>query len=500
MKTVNFQRFHTFLVVLVFIVPSFLLNSNTTMLSPSETELIVANSIPQRISNELGSEVGEAGSSEINLPNQPAHLIASNLDKKDNFGTSVAISGDTLVVGAPFEDGDSSTESNNDAISAGAAYVFVRDGNQWMQQAYLKASNAESYDYFGASVAISGNTIVVGAWNEAGDGSVETNNDAHGAGAVYVFVREGITWTQQAYLKAANADGCDYFGTAVALSGDRIVVGAWGEDGDGTDANNNDLTDSGAAYVFFRDGMAWEQGAYLKPDDTAENDNFGYSVAISGDSIVIGAPWKDSKGGEVDIGAVYVFRRYGGTWEQGATLIPTTEECKEYFGFSVAISGDTIAVGAAFEDRDGGAEEGSDCPDMGVVYVFVKDKGTWVKQAILKPSNAEPSEYFGSSVSISGDAIIVGAGWEDGGSDDISNDDMADSGAAYVFVRNGITWIQKAHLKSSSECSCDFFGTSVAISGNTVVVGAPCEDCGGSGEKVDGALDFGAAYVFDVDQ
>ncbi len=217
---------------------------------------------------------------------------------------------------------------------------------------------------------------------------------------------------------------------------------------------------------------------------------------------MIGAPWKDGKGGEreVDIGAVYVFRRYGGTWEQGATLIPSTEECKEYFGFSVAISGDTIAVGAAFEDRDGGAEEGGDCPDMGVVYVFVKEKGTWAKQAILKPSNAEPNEYFGSSVSISGDAIIVGAGWEDGSSDDIGNNDTPDSGAAYVFVRSGVTWFQKAHLKSSSECSCDYFGMSVAISGNTVVVGAPCEDCGGSGQKVDGALDFGAAYVFKIIQ
>src|ERR1043166_7123941 len=158
---------------------------------------------------------------------QKAYLKASNTDKDDDFGVAVAISGDTLVIGAPGEDSNGSSESDNSYSSSGAAYVFVRDANGvWSQQAYLKASNADPLDDFGAEVAISGDTIVVGASGEDSNATAvngdETNNGASGSGAAYVFVRNGTAWTQQAYLKPSNTEADDRFGSEVAISGDTI--------------------------------------------------------------------------------------------------------------------------------------------------------------------------------------------------------------------------------------------------------------------------------------
>ncbi|HNY84467.1 MAG TPA: FG-GAP repeat protein, partial [Anaerolineaceae bacterium] len=224
---------------------------------------------------------------------QQAYLKASNTDRGDWFGCSVAISGDAIVVGA-----------SEKANRAGAAYVFTRDGQgNWSQQAYLKASNADVYDQFGDSVAISGDTIVVGAYQEAssatGVNGNQQNNSASEAGAAYVFTRNSQgNWSQQAYLKASNTDAHDYFGESVAISGDTIVVGASAEASNATGVNGEQHDNSkywaGAAYVFTRDDQGnWSQQAYLKASNTDERDKFGDSVTISGDTIVVGA-WGES--------------------------------------------------------------------------------------------------------------------------------------------------------------------------------------------------------------
>ena len=262
---------------------------------------------------------------------QQAYLKASNTEMGDYFGNSVAISGDTVVVGAHDEDssatGVNGDETDNSAYNSGAAYVFTRMGHNWSQQAYLKASNTDTEveDYFGYSVAISGDTIVVGAFREAsnatgvdGDGN---DNSASASGAAYVFTRSGDTWSQQAYLKASNTGADDYFGISVAISGDTIVVGAAGEasnatgvDGDGSD-NSADF--SGAAYVFTRSGSTWSQQAYLKASNARADDWFGHYIAIGGSTIVVGAPYENSAATGVDgdqehnaapnAGATYVF-------------------------------------------------------------------------------------------------------------------------------------------------------------------------------------------------
>ncbi|MES2469413.1 MAG: FG-GAP repeat protein, partial [Verrucomicrobiota bacterium] len=224
---------------------------------------------------------------------QQAYLKASNTGgsnpgQPDNFGFSVAVSGDTVIVGAPGEDSKATGINGNPADDSGpdsgAAYLFTRSGTMWTQQAYLKAGNTAAGDQFGLSVAVSGNTVVVGA-NLA-------DNSALDAGAAYVFTRNGTEWTQQAYLKAGNTGQDDLFGSSVAVSGDTVVIGAAGEDSNAIGVNgnqaDNSATYSGAAYVFARNGAAWTQQAYLKAGNTGEDDLFGSSVAVSGDTVVIG--------------------------------------------------------------------------------------------------------------------------------------------------------------------------------------------------------------------
>jgi hypothetical protein len=317
---------------------------------------------------------------------QQTYLKASNAEQYDAFGWSVAISGDTVVVGAHFEDSNGTGgESDNSAPQAGAAYVFVRSGAAWSQQAYLKASNANAGDRFGVSVAISGDTVVVGAPEEDSNGTGgESDNSASKAGAAYVFVRSGATWSQQAYLKASNAESNDIFGYvySVAISGDTVVVGAPLEDSNGMDESDNSASKAGAAYVFVRSGATWSQQAYLKASNAEQYDAFGNPVAISGDTVVVGAWFEDSNGtgGEGDnsapqAGAAYVFVRSGAVWSQQAYLKASNAEAGDEFGYtSVAISGDTVVVSAHFEDSNStGGESDNSASDAGAAYVFTPD-------------------------------------------------------------------------------------------------------------------------------
>jgi len=433
---------------------------------------------------------------------QQAYLKASNPDFMDAFGYSVDIDGDTIVVGAYAEDGDGTGQENDDESFAGAAYVFVRSGGTWTQQAYLKASNAEANDRFGYSVAIDGDTIVVGAYAEDGDGSSESNNDAYDAGAVYVFVRSGTSWTQQAYLKSCNIDAEDNFGWSVAVDGDFIVVGAYGEDCDGTSKMNNDASMSGAAYVYVRSGDFWVYKSFLKASTIEAFDYFGYSVAIDGETIVVGAYGEDSDGtgesnnGAKGAGAAYVFDFDGVFWNQVAFLKADNTEDHDFFGDSVAIDGDTIVVGATGEDGDGTSPANNDASDAGAAYVFVRDGTTCTQQGYLKADNAGQDDCFGVSVDIVGDKIVAGAGFEASDGSGPGNDDAESAGAAYVFTCSGGVWTQQAYLKASNAETNDRFGYSVAIDGDTIVAGAFGEASDGTGEENNNLSFAGAAYVF----
>ncbi|MEO8427506.1 MAG: FG-GAP repeat protein [Verrucomicrobiota bacterium] len=464
---------------------------------------------------------------------QQAYLKASNTGVGDSFGYGVAVSGDTLVVGAYLEDsnatGVNGNPSNNSATDSGAAYVFVRNGTNWVQQAYLKASNTGANDWFGWSVAVSGDTVVVGARNEdsnaTGVNGNQSNNSAGDAGAAYVFVRDGTNWTQQAYLKASNTGAIDVFGYHVAVSGDTVVVGAPGEDSNASGVNgnqsDNSLSFAGAAYVFVRSGTNWSQQAYLKASNPDFEDNFGSAVAISGDTVVVGADNESSKatgvgGDQTDnsashSGAAYVFVRNGTNWTQQAYLKASNtgaaDEFSAFEGGALAVSGDTIVVGSNHEDSDGigvNGNQGNDrAMESGAAYIFVRSGTNWTQQAYLKASNAEAGDEFGLHVAISDDVVVVGGGDDSnatGVNGDQSNNTATDSCAAYVFLRTGTNWTQQAYLKASNTGANDLFGLFVAVSGGTVVVGAPGEDSNATlvngNQTNNSATDSGAAYVF----
>jgi hypothetical protein len=390
---------------------------------------------------------------------QQAYLKASNPGLGDFFGRSVAIHFDTIVVGAPYEDGSGTGVNptpNNNADQAGAAYVFVRNGNTWTPAGYLKASNTQSIDQFGASVAVYNSVIVVGAPLEDGSGAginAPVNEGASGAGAAYLFVRNGATWNPGGYVKPLNPGPDDYFGFSLAMAGDTIVVGGYLEDGGGTGVNPSPAdgrSDSGAAWVFQWNGTAWIQEAYLKASNPGINDWFGYSVAAMEGMVIVGAPQEDGGGtgvnpldlpGGSDSGAAYVFSRSSaGAWSQQAYLKASNTGAGDQFGFSVSQwDGVHLGVGAPREDGNGRGinpptSEGN--TDSGAVYVFSGRGGAWQPPVYVKATNAGTDDFFGFSVAIGQDYLVACAPSEDGSGMGINQPDtgfVAGSGAAYIF-------------------------------------------------------------------
>jgi hypothetical protein len=496
---------------------------------------------------------------------QVAYLKASNPDAYDHFGEggalpshtgqTVSISGDgnTIAIGAPHEassaTGINGNQSDNGAYNAGAVYVYTRNGATWRQQAYVKASNTGSGDYFGSSVALSadGNTMAVAANWEASSATGVNGNQADNsipqAGAVYVFTRTGGTWRQQAYVKASNTgeggengDG-DQFGFSIALSadGNTLAVGAISEDSNVSGVNGNQADNSsvsaGAVYVFARTGAAWAQQAYIKSSSAPEATNgdlFGFSLGLSanGNLLAIGAydeggsargingPIDAMRGGS---GAAYVFSRAGSTWTREAYIKPSKSEQGDSWGVSIALSADgsTLALGSVDEDCKATGVNPAGCDNdfktdisTGAVTVFTRAGTTWSEQAYLKSSNTDIEDWFGVKVALSGDGsvLVVTASNEDSAAQGINSnqgDNTAiEAGAAYLFTRTGTTWAQQAYVKSSNNQAFDEFGNSAAISrdGRTFVIGARGEDSnatGVNGNQADNSTDeSGAAYVF----
>ena len=385
------------------------------------------------------------------LTTQQAKIQSSDIYLGDYFGDSVAIDGDTAIVGASRKSKEGTGE-----VYAGAAYVFTRSGTTWTQQSKLLPSVSETYDYFGYSVAISGDTVVVGARGDRGpDGIISY------AGAVYIYTRSGTTWTQQARIQPSEVEQSDYFGSSVRIDGDTVVVGAWGED-TGADA-------AGSAYIYTRSGTTWTQQAKIQASDKQAGDNFGTAVAISGDTVVVTAVYEDTGGS--DAGAAYVFTRSGTTWTQQAKILASDRQASDYFGWGVAVDGDTAIVGAPAEDTGGDA--------AGAAYIFTRSGTTWTQQAKIQ-ADAAADVWFGNSVAIEGDTVVVAAHRQDTGG--------ANAGAAYIFTRDGTTWTQEVKIQASDAAANDLFGDEVAISGNTVISGAYNENSSGTSS--------GAAYIF----
>src|SRR3989475_2140493 len=420
---------------------------------------------------------------------QQAYIKASNPGQSYKFGFHVSLSqdGNTLAVSAPGEasaaKGVNGDQNDKSIPLAGAVYVFTRAGTTWSQQAYIKASNTgepgvgdqfPEGDQFGFSIGLSadGNTLAVGAMGEdsgaTGINGDQNDNTQPGSGAVYIFTRNGSTWSQQAYIKASNTFANTLFGYAVGLSADGNTLAASSYDEGGSARTINGVQDrnrrgSGAIYVFTRTGTTWTQQAYLKASNAEFMDSLGYSLAISQDGNTVA-------GGAAD------------------------EDCK----MPGIFPGETTVC-----DNDSSTDASS-----GAAYVFVRNGTTWSQQAFIKASNPGTNDWFGSRMALSGDGntLAVGSQLENGGSKGINGDQKnqsaEDSGTIYFFTRNGTTWTQTAYVKASNAEAYDEFGSAMALSrdGKLMAVGARGEASAAkavNGNQNDNsAPGAGAVYIF----
>jgi hypothetical protein len=448
------------------------------------------------------------------------------------------------------------------ALTAGrqAASSGAVSTAQLKEIAYLKASNPEADDHFGCGgqldghagwgVAISsdGNTVAIGAPHESsgarGINGNQNDNAVYASGAVYVFVRSGAGWVQQAYVKPSNPQMGAEFGHAVALSadGNALAVSAFGEASKSTGVNGNgddhSIPQAGAAYVFTRSGTRWTQQAYIKASNTGhaaatadsfgDGDQFGASLALSDDgrTLAVGAITEDSASPGVNgkqddnsaqsAGAVYVFALTGNAWAQQAYIKASNPDPGDMFGYSVSLSADGNTLAAGSFDEGGSSRGINGPPDnnrrgSGAVYVFTRAGAAWTQQAYIHADNAEAGDSFGVNVVLSddGNTLLASALDEDckatgvnqPGCDNDRMDDIS-TGAAYVFVRSGTTWTQQAFLKASNTGPNDWFASRAALSGdgNTAALGASLEDSSGKGingkQDDEGAGESGAVYVF----
>ena len=370
------------------------------------------------------------------------------------YGSAVDMDGNYSVVG-----------SYGHNLRNGRVYVLHFDGNNWITEAVLTASDAENFDGFGWSVSISGDNVVVGSYGDDDGGS--------GSGSAYVFTKPSSGWTdmtETAKLTASDASSGNSFGWSVAVLGDHIAVSAQGG--------------NGSVYVFDKPLAGWStmtETGKLTASDGASSDKLGTSLSMSGDYIVAGSPYDDDIASNT--GSAYIFSKPVSGWtsmNETAKLTSSDATQYDYFGYAVSISGDNIVVGA-YNDDDNSADSGS-------AYVFSKPSAGWISMtetAKLTSSDASVNDYFGKSVSISGDNILVGCHGND--------DDGEDSGSAYVFIKPSTGWInmtENLKLTASDGALGDSFGKSVSISGGNMVIGAYHDDNNGSNS--------GSAYYFSL--
>ncbi len=364
-----------------------------------------------------------------------AILHASDAATEDRFGQSVAISGDTIAVGAADDD-------HGGFLGAGSVYVFVRSGSTWTEQAILRASMPSTGAALGFSVAIDGDTIVAGALRESHPSITR-------AGSAYVFVRSGTTWSEQAILRASDAAADDYLGSDVAIDGDTAIVGAWEDDHSGFSTN-------GSAYVFVRSGMTWSEQAILRASDTYHWAYFGGSVDLDADTAIVGAfgQWHS---GLPEAGSAYVFTRTGTAWSEQGILRASDAASGDDLGASVAIEGDVAIAGANGVSVGGVAGAGS-------VYAFERAGSTWAEASAVRPPAPEAAAAFGFDVSLSGETAIAGAFGDD-------SPGLTNAGAVHVIALREVG----RSCSGPSDCASGFCVDGVCCDG--ACGGGSATDC-----------------------
>ncbi len=392
-------------------------------------------------------------------------IIAVDGAASDLFGNSVAVSGERIVVGSFGDDIGAN-------LDQGSAYVFERHAggtDNWGLVNKLLASDAASNDRFGFTVAFQNKTALLS--------SPKFGPGTSGPDAVYAFVQTNDSWVETVKPLPASCTVEDYFGEAVAISGDTAIIGAQGDDV-GPNA------EQGAAYVFERTGTSWTLVKMIAAVDGAANDSFGSSVALSGSTAIVGA-YADDAGANVNQGSAYIFERDAGglnNWGQVKQIVASDGSAEDWFGSSVGISGDRIVVGAFLDDVGANANQGS-------AYVYERNSGganNWGEVKHLFAADGAAFDGFGQSVAVSGDTAVVGSYADDIGAN-------ANRGSAYIYERNNGgagNWGEIKKVTASDGALGDEFGAAVAIEANLLIVGAFTDDTGTN-------INQGSAYVFD---
>jgi hypothetical protein len=388
-------------------------------------------------------------------PNDPTspleNKLFSNDANRNQFGYSVDISEETLVIGAPYDN------HSNIIENSGAAYVFIKNGSLWTQQQKITASDQTRNAEFGWAVKIYRDTIVVSARRMNNQGSSSE-------GAVYIFSRNAGVWTEDQKLIASDHDDFDYFGQSLSLFVDTIVVGAPGNDDGGSS--------SGSAYIFKKDSSTsiWSEQQKITANDVVASDSFGSAVGVYGDTAMVWSRFDDDNG--YLSGSVYVFEEENSYWSQTQKIIASDGDTEDYFGQSISIHEDTAVIGAPYDD-DTGTSSGS-------VYVFNKVNGVWTEGQKISASDTTENDRFGIDLDLLDDSLVIAANGDD--------ENGFNSGSAYVFINNGSTWIEQQKLIPSDGQATDLFGFSAALSENYFLIGARYEDENG--------IDAGSAYIF----
>ena len=378
-------------------------------------------------------------------------LIPEDLNPDDEFGRAMAISGDTLVVGMQRY-----SEVSDDR---GTVFVYTLRGDQWVRQPNVSSNGTEENDRFGNAVDFDGKRLIVGAYS--------SNAPKGDSGAAYIFTRQGDGWVEQAKLVADDGEAFDWFGSSVAIDGDLAVVGAIREDSKGFDS------ESGAAYIFRRNGESWIQEAKVVGLTTRANDNFGHTVETNGEIVAVGVP----KGGSADRGAVYIFHFQDNKWRQDGVAL--TVRSGDNFGESISLENQTMIVGSPRDDNVVVDEDDERGP-TGAAYVFRKRSGRWEHITKLLPHDAKDSDDYGYAVAIDAGIAVIGS------PDHYAGGPL--SGAAYIYVKKGEKWLKQAKLIDKLSSAEDEFGYAVAITNDTAVVGSRQSDRRG--------INAGAVYVY----
>lgn len=390
------------------------------------------------------------GISSVSFAQIESFITAEDGMDGDQFGHEVAIYGDYLISGAPYDD-------NANGTDAGAAYIYKHEGNQWILQTKLLASDGSENELFGYTVDIDGDYIVIGCpWDDdAGEKS----------GAAFIYKLEAGNWIEQTKLRADDASEDDRFGIVVDISAETVVVGAFFDDVVGDR--------SGSAYVFVREVATWYQQAKLLPSDGAEDDWFGVVLSLFNNDVAIVARRHDELGS--NSGAVYVFNRDGSTWTEQAKITAFDAEVGDEFG-TPCIFGNTLIIGSYLDDDNG--------RNSGAIYYYQRESGMWNLQAKYTASDGNSDDYFGSNISLTPSHLAVSA----------YRDDMVgeNAGSVYVFKREGFSYHEIAKITSSNATNGDYFGLNNAMEGNLIVIGARNQD--------DNGTNAGAAYVFNMQE